>query len=143
MNLTAIANPTGPRDLVSAIFLKAYNDMQYGNKKWQEDAEKFLSSSQAGEFARLIDLEPKHILRLIVQINRKLEMKTLFDDEYTGPRFTYGMIFRPASIGTVPDGRIVDSNKSSPDFPVFGTIDYPRELTEDELYRFELIKVRQ
>lgn len=69
-------------------------------------------------------------------------MKTLFDNEYAGPRFTYGMIFRPASIGTVPVGRIIESNKSSPDFPVFGTIDYPCELTEEELYQFELVKVR-
>lgn len=73
---------------------------------------------------------------------RRLEMKTLFDNEYAGPGFTYGMIFRPAGIGTVPAGRIVESNKSSLDFPVFGTIDYPRELTEEELYQFELVKVR-
>lgn len=69
-------------------------------------------------------------------------MKTLFDDEYSGPRFTYGLTFRPAGIGTVPKGRIVGSNKSSADFPVFGTIDYSRKLTEDELYQFELVKVK-
>lgn len=69
-------------------------------------------------------------------------MKALFDNEYTGKRFTYGMTFRPASVGTVSDGRIIDSTKSSPDFPAFGTIDYPRELTENELYQFELVKVR-
>lgn len=74
-------------------------------------------------------------------VTRRLEMKTLFDNEYAGPRFTYGMTLRSASIGTVPDGRIIDSTKSSPDFSVFGTIDYPRKLTENELYLFELVKV--
>lgn len=69
MNLIAIANPTGPRDLVSAIFLKAYNDMLYGNQKWQKDAREFLASPQAGEFAQLIDLEPRHILKLMVAKN--------------------------------------------------------------------------
>lgn len=65
----AVTNPKGPRDLVSAIFLKAHNDVLYGSQKWQKDAKKFLLSPQAGEFARLIDLEPKHILRLMVARN--------------------------------------------------------------------------
>lgn len=66
----------------------------------------------------------------------------LFDDEYKGPRWTYGLTYRPISIGTIPQGWIIDSQKDHPNFPSFGTIDYPKELTEKEVSSFELIEVK-
>lgn len=65
----------------------------------------------------------------------------LFNDTYTGPRFTYGFKYRPPGYATCPKGYIVGSNKEHPDFRNFGTIDYPHELTEEEVRQFELVQV--
>lgn len=54
---------------------------------------------------------------------------TLFDDTYDGPRWTYGLKFRPVSYANVPDGWIIHSGQEHPDFK-FGTIDYPFDLGE-------------
>lgn len=66
--------------------------------------------------------------------------KLVFDKDYTGPRFTYGMRYRPLGLGAQPKGWIVDSLRDSPNFR-HGTIQYPRELTADELRSFELERV--
>lgn len=65
----------------------------------------------------------------------------LFDDEYTGPRWTYGMTYRPIGIGAIPKGWIINSQKDYSGFH-FGTIDYPRELTEKEVRNYELTAVK-
>lgn len=66
----------------------------------------------------------------------------LFDDEYKGPRWTYGLTYRPIGIGAVPRGWIIGSQKDHPSYPNFGTIDYSRELTEKEVRSFELNEVK-
>jgi len=65
----------------------------------------------------------------------------LFDEDYTGPRFTYGLTYRPAARFSIPDGWVIGSNKEHPDFPKFGTVDYPVKLSDEELYKFELKEV--
>lgn len=64
----------------------------------------------------------------------------LFDDDYDGERFTYGLQNRPLSFASVPKGWIIDSNREHPDF-LHGTVDYPGELTEDEVRSFQLVKL--
>jgi Defence against restriction A C-terminal len=61
----------------------------------------------------------------------------VFDEDYTGPRWVYGLVLRPAGIGCQPDGRIIGGDKRDArtgDSRVrHGTIEYPRELTELEI----------
>ena len=61
----------------------------------------------------------------------------IYDDQYAGPRWTYGLRNRPAMYATVPDGRIIGSDKRHDRF-AHGTIDYPRKLTAKECYDYEL-----
>lgn len=72
---------------------------------------------------------------------KTLEKETLFHDEYTGPRWTYGMKFRPLQIGAQPKGWIVGSYSLDSRYR-HGTIDYPFRLTEKECgsYELELVK---
>lgn len=62
----------------------------------------------------------------------------VFSDTYTGPRWTYGMRNRPLSIGTAPKGFIIGSDGAPAGRARHGTIQYPRKLTEKELYDFEM-----
>ena len=65
----------------------------------------------------------------------------IFTEDYTGPRFTYGLRYRPMMIGAQPKGYIIGSGtETHPKFR-FGTIQYPRELTPEECYSFELERV--
>jgi hypothetical protein len=63
-----------------------------------------------------------------------------FNEDYTGPRWTYGMIYRPLSIGAQPKGFIIGSVKPHDGFN-HGTVDYPRELTRDEVESYQLERV--
>ncbi len=65
----------------------------------------------------------------------------LFDEDYTGPRFTYGLRYRPLARFAVPDGWIIGSNKDHPEFPNFGIVDYPFELSDKQLHSYELKRV--
>ena len=67
----------------------------------------------------------------------------LFSDEYDGPRFTYGLQSRPMSIGAQPKGHIIGSEGKDPRFKMFGTIQYPRKLTADEVASYELVPLDQ
>ena len=62
----------------------------------------------------------------------------VFDDEYTGPRWQYGLRNRPPGAGAVPRGFIIGSHR--PDSLMFwhGTLDYPFALTEEEAEGYEL-----
>lgn len=53
----------------------------------------------------------------------------------------YGLKFRPASIGAVPAGNfsIEPANPSESIDARHGVIIYERELTDDEVYRYELV----
>lgn len=64
-----------------------------------------------------------------------------FDDEYKGKRYTYGLNNRPVGYAQVPAGWIIQSDRKDARFN-FGTIDYPFELTEEQVYKFELTPVR-
>lgn len=64
----------------------------------------------------------------------------LFDTDYKGPRFSYGCWYRPPGYAQIPDGWIVGSDRPHPDYP-HGTIDYPRELTSEEVERYQLERI--
>jgi len=67
--------------------------------------------------------------------------ETVYDDAHTGDRWTYGLTHRPLALYHVPAGWIIGSDRPHPDFPVFGTVRYPRRLTPDEVARYELRRV--
>lgn len=62
---------------------------------------------------------------------------TIFDDEYTGPRFTYGCAYRPAIGANIPRGSILFSGRPHPGY-AHGTIDYPEALDAATAERFDL-----
>lgn len=70
-----------------------------------------------------------------------------FSDQYTGPRWKYGYINRPFAMAHQPRGFILMTY--NPDERVeiggkrsrHGTIEYPFQLTDDEVYGFELFLV--
>ena len=59
-------------------------------------------------------------------------MQHIFDDTYTGPRWTYGCSYRPPGYAQIPDGWLIGSDRPHPDFE-HGTIQFPRRLSEREL----------
>ena len=65
-------------------------------------------------------------------------MTTLFHDDYTGLRYTYGLRNRPLCLGTAPKGYIIGSEGEATGRARWGTIQYPRPLTPDEIYDYEL-----
>lgn len=64
--------------------------------------------------------------------------ETLYSDTYQGPRWVYGLRHRPLNASTVPPGWIVWSDRDHAAF-AHGTVDYPRQLTVDEVAGFELV----
>ena len=64
----------------------------------------------------------------------------VWDDEYTGPRWRYGMVYRPYTGANIPAGWIIQSIRPDPRFR-FGTVDYPFELTPDQVRHAELVPV--
>lgn len=71
-------------------------------------------------------------------------MAIIYDDEYHGPRWRYGLQYRPVGAGT-PRGWIVFSDRPSADSRCrsFGTIEYPRPLTADEIKAYQLVDFGQ
>ena len=61
----------------------------------------------------------------------------VIDEEYEGPRWTYGLKFRPMMMGAQPKGFIIGSEREHADWR-YGTVQYPRELTAAEMYSFEM-----
>ena len=66
----------------------------------------------------------------------------IFDDEYTGPRWTYGVTLRPAIRFAIPEGYICDSQKDDSNFR-YCTVDYPMALTEEQLNHYDMILVKE
>ena len=68
---------------------------------------------------------------------------TVFDDDYKGERFTYGLQYRPFDLGSIPRGFIIGTldqdNNERPH--QFGTIQYPFELTDQQVKSFELVRL--
>jgi hypothetical protein len=63
--------------------------------------------------------------------------RPLFDDTYTGPRWTYGLSLRPLGYARVPDGWIVSSDRPHPRY-AHGTVDYPHPLDERQARQMDL-----
>ena len=61
----------------------------------------------------------------------------IFDDSYTGPRWRYGLQYRPASHANIPKGWIVGSVRPSPMYR-HGTVDYTRELSAQEIAQADM-----
>jgi len=71
-----------------------------------------------------------------------MKKKMTFSDEYEGPRWTYGLQYRPFGIGTLPEGFLIGSLKEDgTPFP-YGTIQYPFELSEKQVSSFQLSFVK-
>lgn len=51
-----------------------------------------------------------------------------YNDDYKGPRWTYGLSYRPVGMAMVPDGYIIWSDKEHTKYR-FGTLDYPMGTT--------------
>lgn len=89
------------------------------------------------------DRLPKRIitaLRLRVE-QKRWEMSSptiLYSDEYDGPRWRYGLLSRPPIYGGAPKDYIVFSLKEDTRCP-YGTIEYPRQLTLDEVERYGMV----
>lgn len=110
-----------------------------------------LQGTYCGEAINQAFNEGKTIIRnesgvMEIQITQPLtradyEAKPPFDDEYSGPRFKYGMKNRPFGIATAPKGAILMSYKENDKEAGsrHGTIEYPFQLTKDEVYNFELV----
>jgi len=62
----------------------------------------------------------------------------LFSTDYTGPRWTYGLRCRPMQIGAQPRDWIIGSDGPATKRYRFGTIQYARKLTEEELRVYEM-----
>lgn len=70
-------------------------------------------------------------------------MAILYDDEYHGPRYRYGLTLRPLGAG-VPRGWITFSDRPSTDPRCpFGTVDYPAPLSDFEVSQLSLIDFGQ
>ena len=63
----------------------------------------------------------------------------IFDEDYTGQRFRYGLQYRPVGSSNIPNGWIIGSQKTTPDFVNFGTVDYSSKLTEAQIQSFQLV----
>lgn len=64
----------------------------------------------------------------------------VYDDTYTGPRWTYGLSHRPLAAFAVPGGWIIQSDRADPAYR-YGTVDYPRALSDTEVASYELVPV--
>lgn len=64
----------------------------------------------------------------------------IYDHEYKGIRYVYGLSYRPAAFANLPDGRIIGADRADARFR-FGTVAYPRQLTEREVAGYELTPV--
>ena len=64
----------------------------------------------------------------------------IYSHDYKGQRWTYGLSYRPVGGSNLPQGDILFSERDHAEFK-FGTVDYPRELTEDEVTNFQLTLV--
>lgn len=64
----------------------------------------------------------------------------LYDEDHDGPRWTYGLSYRPLGTANVPVGWLIGSHRPHPAYP-FGTVDYPRQLShrEQRAYQLELV----
>ncbi len=65
-------------------------------------------------------------------------MGPLWSDEYTGPRWRYGLTLRSPIFGGAPAGWLIGSWHRDGTGYAFGTIDYPFEVPAFEVAQFSL-----
>jgi hypothetical protein len=69
--------------------------------------------------------------------------KTVFTEDWAGPRFRYGYRNRPFAMSHQPRGFIIQAlDTEFRDFDAgirHGWIEYPFRLSDDEVYAFELV----
>jgi hypothetical protein len=91
---------------------------------------------QAKQISKIVSRRSSKVTPIV---NPATETEPVFNDTYTGPRWTYGMRNRPLSMGAAPKGYIIGSiGGPAVGRARYGTIQYPRELTKEELYDFEM-----
>ena len=62
----------------------------------------------------------------------------VYDEDYTGTRWQYGLRNRPPGGGAVPRGFIIGSHRNENGWFRHGTLDYPFALTEAQAEGYEL-----
>lgn len=67
----------------------------------------------------------------------------IFSEDYRGPRWTYGLLFRPVASCHLPKGWIIGSEGKHPDYKLFGTIQFPFKLSDQDVAAFELELVEE
>lgn len=67
----------------------------------------------------------------------------IYHEDYTGPRYTYGLTIRPVARFNIPDGWIIGSQGKHEKYPRYGTIDYPFALTEEQTFHYDMKLVEQ
>jgi hypothetical protein len=73
--------------------------------------------------------------------NEPLSKGMLWDEDYHGPRWRYGMRYRDFSqlpFSLQGEAVVQVGGRKHPNYPSFGTVDFPRELTKDEARKTEL-----
>lgn len=63
---------------------------------------------------------------------------SIYSMDYTGQRWTYGLRYRPMQLGAQPRDWIIGSDGPATERYRFGTIQYARKLTEEELRVYEM-----
>ena len=67
------------------------------------------------------------------------KLAILYDEQYTGPRFRYGMYHgRVQTLFGRPDGCIVGSDRPDARFP-YGFTEYPFELDAETVDRYDFV----
>jgi hypothetical protein len=67
-----------------------------------------------------------------------------FDDTYTGPRWTYGSIWRPfTNMFSYFDGFIIWSDKPSSQYPTFGTMQTWKPIPHESAEGWGMILITQ
>jgi hypothetical protein len=67
-----------------------------------------------------------------------------YDDTYTGPRWTYGSIWRPfTNMFGYFDGFILWSDKPSADYPTFGTMQTCKPIPPESAANWGMILIAQ
>ena len=71
----------------------------------------------------------------------------VFDEDYTGPRWVYGMRNRPPMLGAIPRGFIIGSHRTGIELVSaghrHGTIAYPVMLSDHDVDAYELTFIEQ
>ena len=135
------------------IVLKKHSDYQIldGHHRLQKAINNNIPSIKArvielkdmpGEWQKVFESAGKDAATAEAEIKEGVEGEHIddrvFSGDYTGPRWTYGLRNRPMGMGAQPKGFIIGSGGPAAGRARHGTIQYPRELTKDELYDFEL-----